>query len=100
MKRSVIRGQPSRIPHRFAMLHPGYKKSIGLLAQCAHVEGRNGSVQTFEGELARRLEVGQCLDRGVHLSVHEDLAVARLCAQAGGDRKSTRLNSSHVEISY
>src|SRR6266496_4629624 len=32
--------------------------------------------------------------------VHEGFGVAEGGADAGGDRKSTRLNSSHVEISY
>jgi hypothetical protein len=42
------------------------------------IEGCNGSVNALEHELARRLKIGPCLDRGTHFGVDENLAGARL----------------------
>src|SRR5690349_9608366 len=41
---------------------------------------------------------GHCVGGGLEIAMSADLRIAR--QDAGKDRKSTRLNSSHVEISY
>src|SRR5690625_6902200 len=55
-------------------------------------------------ELDRMLgEAGRALDAVVELTASTDEVVSRLlgrAAEQGRDRKSTRLNSSHVAISY
>src|SRR5215216_7395048 len=50
-------------------------------AQGPYVEGRDRAVETLKLQLADRFELGQHLDRGVHLAVDQDLAALRLAAQ-------------------
>src|SRR5204863_6902223 len=50
-------------------------------------------------------QLGTCDDCGFSpfgddTSTSRDIAFAKIAARVEGDRKSTRLNSSHVEISY
>src|SRR5204863_3411942 len=57
-----------------------------------------------QGRQVRRvyIEEGSAIDREYYLSALVDRSTSRIAfvASTEGDRKSTRLNSSHVEISY
>src|SRR5699024_12878948 len=71
--------------------------------QIARVEGRGGLAGG--GDLLRRhhrvARVGRGDERQLHHAVGDGAAMAGAApAFAEGDRKSTRLNSSHVSISY
>src|SRR5687768_17820006 len=59
-------------------------------------------VEHYSGLDARHLPIGIDTDdvAQVPRHVHDQRRVATLSGQAGSDRKSTRLNSSHGYISY
>src|SRR5690606_41594266 len=68
--------------------HPG--ESRGVRGALASAEG--GADQPADGPVAG-------LERGVHRAAAGAQPVGE-ASGLGGDRKSTRLNSSHVKISY
>src|SRR5690554_6952225 len=83
----------------------GAKRLVDMLADAAHL--RDGEIRVLLGEGAHDARefgaVGQNIIgvAGAHLADGHHTGAARVDpATHDGDRKSTRLNSSHVRISY
>src|SRR5688572_31335725 len=80
-----------------------FRSELGPLAQESHTRVKiNSTCTVFAGaELRERLSLGQKREdilAGLHRAII--LRAMSLLARSGGDRKSTRLNSSHSQISY
>src|SRR5690625_5486639 len=76
---------------------PGYDRQT-LVDMCVKVFNRHGYDATSMGMLATELGISKSAIYH-HVKTKEEILQSAL-TEALGDRKSTRLNSSHVAISY
>src|SRR5690606_30427323 len=79
----------------------GAGKSTLIKILCGVIPaGAHGGTVTLDGTLCRFTHPGDALKAGIRV-IHQELALcADLTVCENIDRKSTRLNSSHVKISY
>src|SRR5690606_39575310 len=85
------------------MLHrrPLRPQGMGSAAEPAKRDGAGVvAVRMIPGDGALREQRQRTRDRLVRIGQRRDLRVLDAGPQPVGDRKSTRLNSSHVKISY